>query len=61
MSAPLPTGTRVTTPRGPGTVAYPVFGDDGAILRYGVRLDAKAHRPTYIGTVFTARDVTEIR
>ena len=52
-------GQRVTTPQGPGTVAYqrlaaPDYREAEAV---SVVLDAKRQQPGYVGTIFPAAAV----
>lgn len=53
-------GTRVTTPLGPGTVAYvrmDHLGDITKVFAVSVVLDANLARLNYAGTIFRAVDV----
>ncbi len=55
-------GQRVTTPYGPGTVAYWRMAppDFAVVEAVSVRLDSRAGKPGYTGTVIPALDVTAL-
>lgn len=58
--ATITQGTRVTTPRGPGRVAYIRLAppDYRAVAAVSVVLDSCRLVPNYAGTIFLASDVT---